>query len=140
MPSPDTDTERKDITFPLAITVIMSEAVRRKLLASFALLSLPVGAYLLVLFGAVPVGYNSGVVLTAVAGAATLGAVGFREKDPAIAAGVTTVGYGLSIVTSGFLVTSCSLAHGSGWRQLPCQQVYCVGSHAYAASAASRIN
>ena len=114
----------------------MSETARRKLLASFALLSLPVGAYLLVLLGAVPVGYSSGVVLTGIAGLATVGAVGVREKAPAVTAGVTAVGYGLSTVTSGFIVTVAAWLVVLGGVGFLVSTVYSVGSHAYAASVA----
>lgn len=114
----------------------MNETNQRKLLESFALLSLPVGAYLLVLFGAVPVGYNSGVVLTVIAGTATVGAVSIREKVPAVAAGMATVGYGLGVVTSGFVVTIAAWLVVLGGIGFLVSTVYSVGSHAYSASTA----
>ena len=114
----------------------MNETPRRKLLGSFALLSLPVVAYVLVLFGAVPVGYNSGVVLTAIAGAATIGAVGIRETVPAVTAGMATVGYGLGVVTSGFAVTVAAWLVVLGGVGFLASTVYSVGTHTYTVSTA----
>ena len=114
----------------------MSETTQRKLLASFVLLSLPVGAYLLVLLGATPVGYSSGVVLAAVGGAATVGAVTIGEKVPAATAGIATVGYGLGVLTSGFVVTVAAWLVVLGGVGFLASTAYSVGTHAYNVSTA----
>ena len=126
-----TDREKKRIILRRVIPDRMSETSIREALAPLALLCLPVAVYLLVLFGAVPTGYSSGVVLTAVAGAATLGAVAIRERIPAVAAGIATVGYGLGVVMSGFVVTVGAWLVVLGGIGFIASTTYSAGTHVY---------
>lgn len=83
----------------------MREGLLQRALALLTLLGVTVGAYLLVLGGVVPVEQEAGVILAAIAGGATLGAVGLREKIPAITAGVATLGFGLGGMMNEFVGT-----------------------------------
>lgn len=87
----------------------MSSGSLRTVLAPLALLGFSVGAYFLVLGGVVPAvipgPQDGGVTLTAIAGVTTVGAAILRARIPALTAGVATLGFGLGVTMSGFVVT-----------------------------------
>lgn len=108
----------------------------RKVLPPLALLGLSVGAYFLVLGGVVPFGHEAGVVLTAIAGIATIGAVSIREKIPAITAGIATLGFGLGVATSDFVVTVAAALAVLGGVGFLVSTAHSVGARAYDTSPA----
>lgn len=114
----------------------MGEGTLRKVLAPLALLGLSVSAYFLVLGGVVPLFENAGVTLTAIAGIATIGAVSIRETIPAITAGMATVGFGLGVTTSGFIVTVASALVILGGVGFLVSTVHSIGVRAYGPSPA----
>lgn len=83
----------------------MVNVTPRNALGLLALLGLTAGGYGLVVLGAVPIGLDAGVALTGVAAVATIGAIGLRATVPAITAGVATLGLGVGVTASGFVVT-----------------------------------
>lgn len=108
----------------------------RKVLPPLALLGLSVGAYFLVLGGVVSFGQEAGVILTAIAGVATIGAVSIREKTPTITAGMATLGFALGVTMSGFTVTVAAALTVLGSIGFLVSTVHSVGVHAYDTSPA----
>lgn len=118
----------------------MSMNTLKKVLAPLALLGLSVGAYFLVLSGNIPLPHplprDGGVILFAIVGLTTVGAASIRAKIPAITAGVATLGFGLGVTMSGFVVTVAAALTIFGGLGFLISTLHVIGTRASNASPA----
>ena len=88
----------------------------QKAILPLVFLGLTVGAYFLVLSGAVPFSKDASITLTAIAGLATIGAASLRAKIPTLTAGIATIGFGIgSLDLLGMISVSNFVIDISSW-------------------------
>ena len=79
----------------------METSKLRTVLGPLGVFVLSAGTYWSVLAGIVPVGLDTPLIFAAIAAATALGAVTFRARTPALAAGVAALGFALAAASGG---------------------------------------